>query len=210
MKHFSKAMGLMVLTGAAVLFPGSWEGASMPAAYAAAGSSPIWTADDSYRKDLEAATFEEQLAYKIYRGKLISEVEADFTKDAKWTRLKHKSAALHYKRNAGKDYYEKLYVYAQPDHPELVGDFRICFYTKKLDMAENIFMAAQKNFSYNLGRPSIKKGGNSNTWFLDKSSRILVEFSEYDPRLPIATEYPFEIAIYRQYGDYSAFFMPPK
>ncbi len=210
MKRFSKAMGIMVLTGAAVLFPGNWEGTTMSAAYAAENSSPIWTAAESYRKDLESATFEEQLAYKIYRGKLISEVEADFTRDVEWIRLQHKHAALHYKRNAGKDYYEKLYVYAQPDHPELVGDFRVCFYTKKREMAEDIFIEAQKNFSYNLGRPSIKKGGSSYTWLLDKNSLILVEYSEYDPRLPIAAEYPFEIAIYRQYGDYSAYFMPAK
>jgi len=193
----------MLLTAAAALLLGF----SAPVAHAAEDSAnaPLWSANAIYRQDVEAASFEDAVALQIYEGKPLAEVKAQFEADAGWKRLPHRKAALCYK-HLGKGYCEVINIYSMPEQPELVGDFRVAFYTREREMADEIFMQAEKNFSYNLGRPSIKRGMLSYSWLLSKNAMISVEYVEYDTRLPVA-DYPFEILVNRQHGDYSGYFV---
>ena len=193
-----------LLAMAAALF----FGFGAPFAHAAGESSdiPLWSANASFRQDVEAASFEEAVALQIYEGKPLAEVEKQFEKDKGWKRLPHHKTALSYEHQ-GKGYYEIINIYPMQEHPDLVGDFRVAFYAREREMADEIFMQAEKNFSYTLGRPTIKRGIGSHTWLLSESSMISVEYLEYDPRLPVASSYPFEVIINRQHGDYHGYFV---
>ena len=92
----------------------------------------------------------------------------------------------------------------------LVGSYRVRFYAKTQAEADEMYMRAEKNFSYNFGRPSVKKGTSNMTWFLNDSFAIIVEYNEYDPRLAITEGHPYEIVIKREIGNYSQFFQKKK
>lgn len=191
---------ILILSGALLL------SASAPAASpACATEAPLWAANTTYRQDVEATTFEEALACKIFTGKPIADVIADFDQMEGWKRIPHRNAAAAYEHQ-GKGYYEIMYIYPQPDYPDLIGDFRISFYVKKQAMADELFGKLSRNFLKTLGRPGIQRGTSSYIWFFDQYSRLMVEYLDYDPRLPVASSYPFEIVINRQHDDYSGYF----
>lgn len=192
---------LSALTGALLVCAGT----VMFSPAASAGEGPLWSAASTYRQDAEATSFEEAFTYKLFTGKPIKDAVADFDRMEEWKRIPHSKAAAAYERQ-GKGYYEIMYIYPQSDYPDLIGDFRISFYVKEKAMAEEIFAQIAGNFLSTLGRPGIRRGSSSYIWLLSRDSRIVVECMEYDPRLPVASSYPFEIVINRQHDDYSGYF----
>lgn len=165
--------------------------------------------DGSYMddRDVNEASGDDTMAYHIYIGKAVADVDDIFSRMPGWEKKPHDKAVRMYRRQ-GADYIESVYIYGQPYNEEIVGSYRISFFTKTREAADDIFFNTTKNFGYNLGRPSIKRGTVSEEWIVSDSFKISVEFVEYDPRLPVAENYPFEIAIRRLSGDYRKFFMP--
>ena len=170
-------------------------------------TASVSAADVSYRedKDVNEASSDDTMAYHIYIGKAVSEVDAEFAKRPGWEKRSHDRAVRMYRR-AGGDYIENVYLYAHPDNAEVVGSYRISFFTRTKAAADDIYFNTTKNFGYILGRPSVKRGGVSEEWILNDPLKISVEYTEYDPRLPVAKDFPFEISVRRMTGDYSGFF----
>ena len=162
------------------------------------------SAEHAYLEDVNMATADDTMVYGIYVGKPIEDFVASFDKKKEWHAIPDDDIIIYEKKGSG--YREAIYVFPNAQNPELIGDYRINFFVTKEEMADEIFMLAEKNFSYNFGRPSIKRGMFSMTWFLSSTFRIMVEYSEYDPRIPVAQGYPYAISIHRSEGDYSKFF----
>lgn len=160
-------------------------------------------------KDINEASADDTRAYNIYIGKTIADVDAAFAELPGWEKRPHDKAARMYHRK-GNDYVENVYVYAMSYNKDVVGSYRISYFTKTKEAADDIFYNTTKNFSYIIGSPSIKRGMSSAEWFINDTLKISVEYMEYDPRLPVAKNYPFEIAIKRISGDYHKFFQPSK
>ncbi|MBQ9377634.1 MAG: hypothetical protein IJU05_07535 [Schwartzia sp.] len=158
-------------------------------------------------KDVNEASGDDTMAYRIYIGKAVSEVDETFSGLPGWEKRPHDKAVRMYRRQ-GPDYIESVYIYGQPYNEEVVGSYRISFFTRTKEAADDIFFNTTKNFAYNLGRPSIKRGSVSEEWIVSDSFKISVELVEYDPRLPVSANYPFEISIRRTSGDYHKFFLP--
>lgn len=158
-------------------------------------------------KDVNEASGDDTMAYHIYIGKAVADIDEVFAALPGWEKRSHDKAARMYRRQ-GADYIESVYIYGQPYNEEVVGSYRISFFTRTKEAAEDIYFNTTKNFAYNLGRPSIKRGSVSEEWIVSDSLKIGVEIVEYDPRLPVSAKYPFEVSIRRTSGDYRKFFLP--
>lgn len=158
--------------------------------------------------DVNEATADDTMVYKVYIGKPVKDFIADFSKREAWRRIEDKDIVIFEKNQTG--YREAIYVFPQKENPDLIGEYRINFFVTKEEMADEIYMQAEKNFRYNFGKPSIKKGMSNMTWFLSDIFCISVEYNEYDPRLPVAKGYPYAISIHRSVGDYSKYFQSRK
>ncbi len=191
MKRITKALGIFLL-----LF--------LVAAAVSAAEGEVSYRDD---RDVNEASSDDTMAYRIFIGKAIREIDAEFAERPGWERLPYDRAARMYRRQGG-DYMENVYLYAQSYNEEIVGGYRISFFTKTKAAADDIYFNTTKNFGYILGRPSVKRGGVSEEWILNDHFKISVEYAEYDPRLPVAKVYPFEISVRRMSGDYRGFFQP--
>ena len=164
---------------------------------------PVYAADASYWEDVNESTRDDTIAYGIYIGKPLQPVLDEY-RQKKWKRIEREGAIIF--ECDKKDYILSVCLFPQQENPAYIGKYRIKFYVKTQEMADEIFMRAEKNFSYNFGRPSIKKGMANMTWFLSDSFGIVVEYNEYDARLPMVKGYPYEITITRENGDYKKFF----
>ncbi len=191
MKRIGKRSGLLLL----LFFCFGWAAAL--------------AADVSYRddRDVNEASSDDTMAYRIYVGKSIREIDSEFAQREGWEARPHDRAARTYRRIGG-DYMEIVYLYAEPYNQDVVGAYRVSFFMKTKAAADDIFFNTMKNISYILGRPSIRRGDVSAEWFLNDRLKLTVDYTEYDTRLPVAKEYPFEIAIRRTGGDYKKFFQP--
>ena len=168
------------------------------AAQAAEYVEPDW------QKDIDEATRDDTMAFGIYVGKPIQAVVDDLTK-AGWQRKDNDKAVMMMKRE--KDYIKMIALHPHGQDKNIVGNYRIRFYAKDVATADEMYMRAEKNFSYNFGRPQVKKGMTNVTWFLNDSFAIMVEYNQYDPRMPaVKTAYPNEIVIKREMGNYKTFF----
>lgn len=162
----------------------------------------------AWQDDIDKATRDDTMAFNIYIGKPIQTCIEEFEKNG-WTRVAEEST-IFYIKNKG-DYFLGIALHPNKSSKELVGSYRIRLYAKTQDMADEMYMRAEKNFAYNFGRPSIKKGTTNATWFLNESFSIVVEYNEYDARMPIVRDfYPNEIVIKREIGDYKKFFEATK
>ena len=169
---------------------------------AVAGAEQADYLDD---KDINEASADDTMAYHIYIGKRVTDVDVYFAGLEGWQERSHDKAVRLYQRQ-GRDYIEDVYLYPYPGNAEIVGSYRVSYFTRTKEMADAIFRNTIKNFSYILGRPSVKRGTDSAEWIVSDSLKISVECVEYDQRLPVARNYPYEIAIRRQSGDYSSYF----
>ena len=166
-----------------------------------AEQEPVWLAD------INEATRDDTMAFGLYIGKSIQAFIDDCTAKG-WERIPNEKAVFFRVKKDG--YIMGIAVHPNALDANLVGSYRIRFYAKTGEEADEMFMRAEKNFSYNFGRPSIKKGMSNLTWFLNDSFSIIVEYNEYDPRLTITQGYPYEIVIKRELGDYKKFFESQK
>ena len=205
MKNFQKTF---VLAAAFMsLYAGSacWSGQE-----AVEGSAP-WLAtaqaaeqEEAWRSDVDEASRDDTMAYNIYIGKSLQACIQDLEKQG-WKRVEGEEIPFYTKAKNG--YLHAIALHPHPDHKDLVGSYRVRFYVKDRELADEMYMRAEKNFSYNFGRPSIKRGNMNETWMLNDSFAIVVEYNEYDVRIPIVQEfYPYEIVIKREMGDYKKFF----
>lgn len=166
-----------------------------------AEQEPAWLAD------INEATRDDTMAFGLYIGKPIQAFIDDCTAKG-WERIPNEKAVFFRTQKDG--YMMGIAVHPNALDENLVGSYRVRFYAKTGEEADEMFMRAEKNFSYNFGRPSIKKGMSNLTWFLNDSFSIIVEYNEYDPRMPITQGYPYEIVIKRELGDYKKFFESQK
>ena len=173
----------------------------MAPAIAHAEKEPVWQAD------IDEATRDDTMAFGLYIGKPIQAFIEDC--EAKgWERIQSENAVFFLEKKNG--YRMGIAVHPNALDKKLVGSYRVRFYAKTRDEADEMYMRAEKNFSYNFGRPSVKKGVSNMTWFLNDSFSIVVEYNEYDARMPIMQGYPYEIVVKREIGDYKKFFAPQK
>ena len=166
-----------------------------------AEKEPAWQAD------IDEASRDDTMAFGLYIGKPLQSFIDDCTAKG-WERLPSEKAVFFRAKKDG--YMIGIAVHPNTLDKNLAGSYRIRFYAKTENEADEMFMRAEKNFAYNFGRPSIKKGMANMTWFLNDSFAILVEYNVYDPRMPITEGYPYEIVIKRDIGDYKKFFEPGK
>lgn len=157
----------------------------------------------AWRYDVDEATRDDTMAFNIYIGKSMQSFLDDFKKDG-WTRMKDDNAVLFMKEKKG--YMMIVAVHPHKDNKNLVGNYRIRFFTKTREDADEMYMRAEKNFAYNFGRPNVKKGTSNVTWFLNDTLSIVVEYNEYDTRMALVRGYPYEIVVKRDMGDFRKFF----
>ena len=162
---------------------------------------PVWQAD------VDEATRDDTMAFGLYIGKPIQAFIDDCTAKG-WERIPNEKAVFFRTKKDG--YMMGIAVHPNASAKDLVGSYRIRFYAKTQEEADEMYMRAEKSFSYNFGRPSIKRGMSNMTWFLNDSFSIVVEYNEYDKRMPITEGYPYEIVIKRELGDYKKFFEQPE
>ena len=158
---------------------------------------PAWQAD------VDEATRDDTMAFGLYIGKPIQSF-IDSCKAQGWERIPSEKAVFYLTKKNG--YMMGIAVHPNALDKNLIGSYRIRFYAKTREEADEMYMRAEKNFSYNFGRPSLKKGMSNMTWFLNDSFAIIVEYNEYDPRMSITMGYPYEIVVKRDIGDYKKFF----
>lgn len=164
----------------------------------AAETKPVW------QEDIDEATRDDTMAFGIYIGKSMDAFISDFQKRG-WTRADENGAVVFTKKYT--DYAMMVAVHPHSEKKTLVGNYRIRFYGKTRDIADEMYMRAEKNFAYNFGRPNLKRGTSNMTWFLNDSFSIVVEYNEYDARMPLVKRFfPYEIVIKREVGDFSKFF----
>lgn len=165
-------------------------------AYAA---SPAWL------EDVDSASSDDTIAYGIYIGKPMQSVVDEFLGKG-WTRTDEDSKVV-LTKNKGR-YIQLIVLHHHTSNKDLVGSYRIRFRVKDKTEAEDMYMHAEKNFSYNFGRPTFTKGSDNRTWVMNESFAIIVEFNEYNTRIAAAKNYPYEVVIKREMGDYKQFLMP--
>lgn len=209
MKTMKKTLALtgaiMSLYAGGVLFAGNEAADACTNSWLPAVHAQEKTA---WEDDIDKATRDDTMAFNVYIGKPIQACVDEFLKDG-WSRVNDETANF-YIKNKG-DYYLGISLHPNKSSKDLVGSYRIRIYAKTSDMADEMYMRAEKNFAYNFGRPNIKKGTTNATWFLNESFSIIVEYNEYDPRMPIVRDfYPYEIVIKREIGDYKKFFEATK
>ncbi|MBE6101127.1 MAG: hypothetical protein E7200_03350 [Selenomonas ruminantium] len=170
-------------------------------------TSTAWAADyvaPDWLEDIDEATRDDTIAFGIYVGKPIQTVVDDLAKKG-WQRKDNNNTVIMLKKKNG--YMQLIALHPHGKDNNLVGNYRIRFYAKDSATADEMYMRAEKNFSYNFGRPQVKKGMANATWFLSDSFAIMVEYNQYDPRMPLIKDaYPNEIVIKREMGNYKAFF----
>ena len=163
---------------------------------------------EAWRPDIDAATQDDTMAFNVYIGKPIKACVEDFLSNG-WTHAPNEPADFYIKKE--KDYIYGVFIRPHVANKDLVGNYSIRFYAKTREMADEMYMRAEKNFSYNFGRPNVKQGTMNSTWFLNDTFSITVEYNEYDPRMPLVQNYyPYEVAITREMGDYEKFMVPAK
>ena len=174
----------------------SWQ----PVAHAA--EKQVW------QDDIAKATKDDTMAFNVYIGKPIQTCIDELQK-AGFVHAPNEPGIFYItKKN---DYMYGISLRPHEAHNDIVGSYSIRFYAKTSDMADEMYMQAEKNFSYNFGRPNVKQGTTNAIWFLNENFSIKVEYNEYDPRMPLVQYYyPYEVAIKREIGDFKKFFVPAK
>ena len=201
-KKISALLGtVLIMQGAGFAGPCDFAAGTLFAPHTAQGAEaeePVW------QKDIDEATRDDTMVYNIYVGKPMQSVIDELTQKG-WKQEPSDNGIFYVKRKNG--YIQGIALHPNASDKNIIGNYRIRFYAKDRDTADEMYMRAEKNFSYNFGRPSIKKGMSNNTWFLNDSFAIIVEYNEYDPKMPLVKNfYPYEIVIKRETGDYKKFF----
>ncbi|MBR3456695.1 MAG: hypothetical protein IKH16_00840 [Selenomonadaceae bacterium] len=163
---------------------------------------------DVWREDINEATRDDTMAFNVYIGKPIQACIEDFQKNG-WEHAPNESGVFYtIQKN---DYIYGIAIRPHKANSSLVGNYSVRFYAKTREMADEMYMQAEKNFAYNFGRPNVKHGTTNATWFLNDSFSVTVEYNEYDARMPLVEHfYPYEVVIKREMGDYRKFFVPTK
>lgn len=169
---------------------------------AQAAEAPEW------QDDIDKAAWDDEEAFNISIGKSMADSVALLQKDG-WKRVQNEDTVFYIKKKI--DYYLTIALHPDKSAPNKVGSYRIRVYAKTQELADEMYMRAEKNFSYNFGRPNVKKGTTNGTWFLSDTYAVTVEYNEYDARMPIVKDYyPYEVVIRRDVGDYKKFFQAIK
>ena len=199
-KTFATTAALLALCAGSACWTGPAPAPWVPVAQAA--EAPEW------QDDIDKAAWDDEEAFNISIGKSIADSVALLQKEG-WKRVQNEETVFYIKKKV--DYYLTIALHPDKSAPNKVGSYRIRIYAKTQELADEMYMRAEKNFAYNFGRPSIKKGTTNATWFLNESFSIVVEYNEYDARMPIVRDfYPNEIVIKREIGDYKKFFEATK
>lgn len=200
MKKNIALAGVALLLAGGIAAPGDHHGTVCPSLYSAA-----YAAEPTWLDDVNAASEDDTLAYGLYIGKPIQDVIGSFQGNG-WKRADQGSKVI-FTRNRG-DYIQMIAIHPHAGNSNLVGSYRIRFHVKDKTQAENMYMQAEKNFSYNFGRPTFSKGTDNRTWVLNETFAIIVEYNEYNPKLPATKGHPYEVVIKREMGDYGQFLLP--
>lgn len=159
-----------------------------------------------WQDDVAKATKDDTMAFNVYIGKPIQACVEELKKDG-FVHAPNEPGIFYIKKKT--DYIYGIFILPHATHSDIVGNYSIRFYAKTSEMADEIYMQAEKNFSYNFGRPNVKQGTTNAIWFLNENFSITVEYNEYDPRMPLVQYYyPHEVAINREIGDFKKFFVP--
>lgn len=159
-----------------------------------------------WQDDIAKATRDDTMAFNVYIGKPIQACIDELQKNGFVHAPNEPGIFYITKKN---DYMYGIFIRPHQTHNDIVGSYSIRFYAKTSAMADEMYMQAEKNFSYNFGRPNVKQGTNNAIWFLNESFSVTVEYNEYDPRMPLVKYYyPYEVAINREIGDFKKFFVP--
>lgn len=184
--------------------PESCAPALVSVAKAAASVDTADEASPSWLPDIDEATIDDTMAFGVYIGKPLQTYMDDFKRKG-WKINNSYSTAIAFQKDKG-DYLIAVAVYPHENNKNLAGNYSVRFHVKDRNTADEMYMRAEKNFSYNFGRPSIKRGTNNRTWFISDTFSLLVEYNEYDARMPLVQKFPFEIVVKRQTGDFKRFF----
>ena len=156
--------------------------------------------------DITKATWDDTMAFNVYIGKSIPACIEELQKNG-FVHAPNEPGIFYITKK--KDYMYGIFIRPHEAHNDIVGNYSIRFYAKTREMADEMYMQAEKNFSYNFGRPSVKQGTTNAIWFLNETFSVTVEYNEYDPRMPLVQYYyPYEVAINREVGDFKKFFVP--
>lgn len=159
-----------------------------------------------WQADITEATKDDTVAFNIYIGKPIQAC-LDELKSKGFVHAPNEPEMFYIMKK--KDYIYGILLSPHETYSDTVGFYSIRFYAKTSQMADEMYMQAEKNFSYNFGRPLVKQGTTNATWILNESFSVTVEYNEYDPRVPlIQYYYPHEVVISREAGDFKKFFVP--
>jgi len=204
-KTFALAGAVMTLYAGTACFAGNEASDSpmdfcLPAAQAAT--------QDDWLQDIDKATQDDTMVFNVYIGKPIKACVEDFQKNG-WKHAPNEPADFYITKKNG--YMYGIFIRPHTANKDLVGSYSVRFYAPTRELADEMYMRAEKNFSYNFGRPNVKQGNINATWFLNDSFAITVEYNEYDPRMPLVKHYyPYEVAINREMGDFKKFLVPAK
>lgn len=201
-KSLALAGTLMSLYAGTAFFAGSESCTESWLPVACAETQEVW------RGDINEATRDDTMAFNVYIGKPIQACIEDFQKNG-WEHVPNESGVFYtIQKN---DYIYGIAIRPHKANSSLVGNYSVRFYAKTREMADEMYMQAEKNFAYNFGRPNVKHGTTNATWFLNDSFSVTVEYNEYDARMPLVEHfYPYEVVIKREMGDYRKFFVPTK
>ena len=195
-KNFAATAVLLALCAGSACWTGPAPAPWVPATQAAEAQE--------WEDDIDKAAWDDEKAFNISIGKSIADSVALLQKEG-WKRVQNEDTVFYIKKKV--DYYLTIALHPDKGAPDKVGSYRIRIYAKTQELADEMYMRAEKNFSYNFGRPNVKKGMTNVTWFLNDSFAIMVEYNQYDPRMPaVKTAYPNEIVIKREMGNYKTFF----
>lgn len=205
--NMKKMKKMIALAGMTMLLYGGAQG---PAADNYTEALPFLcsraqAAEPAWLDDINAASSDDTMAYGIYIGKPIKEV-IDAFENKGWTRADQGEKVI-FIRDKG-NYKQMVAIHPNISNADFVGSYRIRFQVKDKTEAEDMYMHAEKNFSYNFGRPTFTKGSDNKTWVLNESFAIVVEFNEYNAKIAEAKDYPYEVVIKRELGDYKQFLLP--
>ena len=201
---------IMAITGVALAL---YVGSVLPVGTGDAYNAPVtpWVqtaaaaaSEEAWREDINEATRDDTMAFGVYIGKPLQQFIDDFQSKG-WKKTDNYGGPFGFQKKKG-DYMIAVAVYPHGENKNLVGNYSVRFHIKDQDTADSMYMMAEKNFAYNFGRPSVKKGNNNMTWFLNDTFSLIVEYNEYDARMPLVKDFPYEIVIKRQMGDFKSFF----
>jgi len=178
-----------------------WEAACAPSPVLAV---PVAEAAASWHEDIEEATKDDTMAFGIYIGKPLQTFIDDFTSKG-WQRNNNYGKTIAFQKDRGA-YLIAVVVHPHENNKNLVGNYDIRFHIKDRNTADEMYMMAEKNFSYNFGRPNVKRGNDNRVWFINDTFSLLIEYNEYDPRMSLVKNFPYEVVVKRQTGDFKRFF----